>query len=52
MLLPAYETTTESFGSWDWVNTEATREKPMAVTWELDNALPGDLFAAFAAAVA
>jgi superfamily II DNA or RNA helicase len=25
-------------------------EKPMAVTWELDHALPGDLFAAFAAA--
>lgn len=26
-------------------------EKPMAVTWELDVPLPGDLFAAFAAAV-
>jgi hypothetical protein len=29
-----------------------TGEKPMAITWELDNALPGDLYAAFAAAVA
>jgi hypothetical protein len=27
-------------------------EKPMAVTWELDHALPGDLYASFAAAVA
>lgn len=27
-------------------------EKPMAVTWKLQTALPGDLFAAFAAAVA
>lgn len=27
-------------------------EKPMAVTWKLDHALPGDLFARFAAAVA
>ncbi|MFN8105222.1 MAG: DUF3427 domain-containing protein [Acidimicrobiia bacterium] len=27
-------------------------EKPMAITWELDVALPGDLYAAFAAAVA
>lgn len=27
-------------------------EKPMAITWELDVPLPGDLFAAFAAAVA
>ena len=27
-------------------------EKPMAVTWKLKNPLPGDLFAAFAAAVA
>jgi superfamily II DNA or RNA helicase len=27
-------------------------EKPMAITWELDHALPGDLYAAFAAAVA
>jgi Domain of unknown function (DUF3427) len=27
-------------------------EKPMAVTWELDVPLPGDLYAAFAAAVA
>ncbi|CAN5489132.1 DEAD/DEAH box helicase [soil metagenome] len=27
-------------------------EKPMAVTWELDIPLPGDLYAAFAAAVA
>ncbi|MFM6847882.1 MAG: DUF3427 domain-containing protein [Terrabacter sp.] len=29
-----------------------TSERPMAVTWELDHALSGDLFAAFAAAVA
>jgi hypothetical protein len=29
-----------------------TGEKPMAITWELDHALPGDLYAAFAAAVA
>ncbi len=29
-----------------------TGEKPMAVTWELEQALSGDLFAAFAAAVA
>ena len=29
-----------------------TGEKPMAITWELDKALPGDLYAAFAAAVA
>jgi len=28
------------------------RERPMAVTWRLRRALPGDLFAAFAAAVA
>lgn len=27
-------------------------ERPMAITWKLDYALPGDLFAAFAAAVA
>jgi len=27
-------------------------EKPMAITWELDHPLPGDLYAAFAAAVA
>jgi hypothetical protein len=27
-------------------------EKPMAITWELTQALPGDLYAAFAAAVA
>jgi hypothetical protein len=27
-------------------------EKPMAVTWKLRSPLPGDLFAAFAAAVA
>ena len=27
-------------------------ELPMAVTWRLDHALPGDLFAQFAAAVA
>ena len=27
-------------------------EKPMAMTWELDVPLPGDLYAAFAAAVA
>ena len=27
-------------------------ERPMAITWELDHALPGDLFAQFAAAVA
>ena len=27
-------------------------ERPMAVTWELDHSLPGDLYAAFAAAVA
>jgi hypothetical protein len=27
-------------------------EKPMAITWRLDYALPGDLFASFAAAVA
>jgi hypothetical protein len=27
-------------------------EKPMAITWELAHALPGDLYAAFAAAVA
>lgn len=27
-------------------------EKPMAITWELRHALPGDLYAAFAAAVA
>jgi superfamily II DNA or RNA helicase/HKD family nuclease len=27
-------------------------EKPMAITWELHHALPGDLYAAFAAAVA
>jgi hypothetical protein len=27
-------------------------EKPMAITWELDRPLPGDLYAAFAAAVA
>ncbi len=26
-------------------------EKPMATTWRLDHALPGDLFASFAAAV-
>lgn len=26
-------------------------EKPMAITWKLENALPGDLYAAFAAAV-
>ncbi|KJK12827.1 helicase [Terrabacter sp. 28] len=29
-----------------------TSERPMAVTWELDHPLSGDLFAAFAAAVA
>ncbi len=29
-----------------------TGEKPMAITWELDDPLPGDLYAAFAAAVA
>ncbi len=29
-----------------------TGEKPMAITWELDHALPGDLYEAFAAAVA
>jgi hypothetical protein len=29
-----------------------TGEKPMAITWELDIPLPGDLYAAFAAAVA
>jgi hypothetical protein len=29
-----------------------TGEKPMAITWELDQPLPGDLFVAFAAAVA
>jgi hypothetical protein len=28
------------------------RERPMAVTWQLQHPLPGDLFAAFAAAVA
>ena len=27
-------------------------EKPMAITWELHHPLPGDLYAAFAAAVA
>lgn len=27
-------------------------ERPMAITWELDHPLPGDLYAAFAAAVA
>jgi hypothetical protein len=27
-------------------------ERPMAVTWQLDVPLPGDLFAQFAAAVA
>ena len=27
-------------------------ERPMAVTWRLEHALPGDLFASFAAAVA
>ena len=27
-------------------------EQPMAVTWRLAHSLPGDLFAAFAAAVA
>jgi superfamily II DNA or RNA helicase/HKD family nuclease len=27
-------------------------EKPMAITWELDHTLPGDLYASFAAAVA
>ena len=27
-------------------------EKPMAITWELSHALPGDLYASFAAAVA
>jgi hypothetical protein len=27
-------------------------EAPMAITWKLEHALPGDLFAAFAAAVA
>jgi hypothetical protein len=27
-------------------------ETPMAITWELEHALPGDLFALFAAAVA
>ena len=27
-------------------------EQPMAITWKLDHALPGDLFASFAAAVA
>jgi hypothetical protein len=27
-------------------------ELPMAITWRLERALPGDLFAAFAAAVA
>ena len=34
----------------DYVRHE--RERPMAITWELTNALPGDLYAAFAAAVA
>ncbi|MGH2717478.1 MAG: hypothetical protein ACRDJU_02720, partial [Actinomycetota bacterium] len=29
-----------------------TGEKPMAITWELASPLPGDLYAAFAAAVA
>lgn len=29
-----------------------TGERPMAITWELDHPLPGDLYAAFAAAVA
>jgi hypothetical protein len=27
-------------------------EQPMAITWRLEHALPGDLFAEFAAAVA
>ena len=27
-------------------------ERPMAITWRLQHTLPGDLFAAFAAAVA
>ncbi len=27
-------------------------EKPMAITWKLENPPPGDLYAAFAAAVA
>jgi hypothetical protein len=27
-------------------------ERPMAITWELDHALSGDLYQAFAAAVA
>ena len=27
-------------------------EKPMAITWELQQPLPGDLYAAFAAAIA
>jgi hypothetical protein len=27
-------------------------EKPMAITWELDHPLPGDLYAKFATAVA
>lgn len=27
-------------------------ERPMAITWELEHLLPGDLYAAFAAAAA
>jgi len=37
-------------GSASYVSHEG--ERPMAVTWRLDNPLPGDLYAAFVAAVA
>jgi len=37
-------------GPADYVSHQS--ELPMAITWRLHNRLPGDLFAAFAAAVA
>ena len=38
------------FGPATYVGHEG--ERPMAITWRLDHALPGDLYAQFAAAVA
>ena len=39
-------------GTADYVKHEEGKECPMAITWRLHAPLPGDLFAAFAAAVA
>ena len=53
MLFARRQSTDRSFyflGPATYVKHES--ELPMAITWRLDRALPGDLFAAFAAAVA